>query len=507
MGETLERSALERWRRKPAEFIAECMINPETGKPFELLNAELRFIEHAYETDDRGRLLYPEQVYGAPKKSGKTAFAGMFTLTTTLIYGGTNAEAYCVANDLEQAQGRVYQAIRRICEKSPLLKREAVITANKINFPATGATVTAIASDYAGAAGGNPTISTFDELWAFTSENSRRLWDEMITSPARKISCRFVTTYAGFEGESVLLEELYKRGLGQPELSPALRAGDGLLMFRSHVPVAPWQDDRWLAEMRRSLRTSAYLRQIENRFVTTKSEFIDMGWWDACVDPNVRMQVADERLPVYVGVEASVKHDSTAIVVVSWDRTVNKARVVWHRIFQPTPQEPLNFEATVERALLELRNKFAVRKVWFDPYQLQSSAQRLRGAGVPMEEFPQSVPNLTEASQNLYELIKSGNIVAYPDADIRLAMAHAVAKESTRGWRITKEKASHKIDVVVALGMAALAAAQRGPRETPKLVWESHGINYGPSRKEPLTALQRRALSRQSTWSSHTTIQ
>src|SRR5262249_29495806 len=39
-----------------------------------------------------------------------------------------------------------------------------------------------------------------------------------------------------------------------------------------------------------------------------------------------------------------------------------------------------------------------------------------------------------------------------------------VAIETGRGWRITKEKQSHKIDVVVALAMAAHAAMQ-GSRE------------------------------------------
>jgi phage terminase large subunit-like protein len=43
-----------------------------------------------------------------------------------------------------------------------------------------GSTITAIASDYAGAAGAHPVISVFDELWGYTSERSRRLWDEMI---------------------------------------------------------------------------------------------------------------------------------------------------------------------------------------------------------------------------------------------------------------------------------------------------------------------------------------
>ena len=51
----------------------------------------------------------------------------------------------------------------------------------------------------------------------------------MITSPARKISSRLTVTYAGFEGESVLLEEIYKRGIALPEVAPSLRAGDGML--------------------------------------------------------------------------------------------------------------------------------------------------------------------------------------------------------------------------------------------------------------------------------------
>jgi hypothetical protein len=41
-------------------------------------------------------------------------------------------------------------------------------------------------------------------------------------------------------------------------------------------------------------------------------------------------------------------------------------------------------------------------------------------------------------------------------------MSRAVALETRRGWRIAKEKAAHKIDVVVALAMAALGAVQQG---------------------------------------------
>ena len=41
---------------------------------------------------------------------------------------------------------------------------------------------------------------------------------------------------------------------------------------------------------------------------------------------------------------------------------------------------------------------------------------------------------------------------------MRLAICRAVAVESSRGWKISKHKQTHKIDVVVALAMAAYAA-------------------------------------------------
>ena len=81
-------------------------------------------------------------------------------LTTTLIFGGNFAEAYCVANDLEQAQGRVFQAVKRIVREVPAIcGARPRSSPTRSTFPATGATIQAIASDYAGAAGANPIIS------------------------------------------------------------------------------------------------------------------------------------------------------------------------------------------------------------------------------------------------------------------------------------------------------------------------------------------------------------
>jgi phage terminase large subunit-like protein len=454
----LDSKALERWRRNPISFIEEALHDPETGQPFKLLPAERDFVKYAFAIGPDGKLLYPEQVYSAPKKSGKTTFGAIIMLTMILLFGGPYPEAVIAANDFDQAQSRVFTMVRRIIERSPLLRATAKVTTDKIIFPEFNATTTAIASDAAGAAGGNPNIAVLDELWGYASERSRRLFDELVPPPTRKVACRLTVTYAGFEGESALLEELYKRGMAQPEIAPSLHVGDGILMAWHHEPVALWQTQAWLDEMRRSLRPNQYLRMIENRFVTTESSFVDMQAWDACVDPDLGRVVADRALSIFVGVDASVKRDSTAVVAVTWDREAQKVRLVLHRVFQPSPDDPLDFEASIEDTLLGLRASFHVVKVLFDPYQMQATAQRLARAGLPIEEFPQSVPNLTAASQNLFELITGRNIVLYPDAPMRVAISRAVALETSRGWRIAKEKQSHKIDVVVALAMAAHAA-------------------------------------------------
>ncbi|HJU11105.1 MAG TPA: terminase large subunit [Candidatus Binataceae bacterium] len=465
MADSNQSSAIKRWKRDPCAFIREVLVNPENNKPFELYPAQVQFLREALTLKRDGTLPYSELVYSTPKKGGKTATTAMAMLYVMFVLGGRFGEGFCCANDFEQAQGRIFQAIVRIIEASPLLRGSAKISSDKIVFTSTGSVITALASHYASAAGSNPNFITFDELWAYQSTAAERMWDEMIPVPTRAVSARWTATYAGYEGESTLLEGLYKRGLQGEQIGPDLYRNGGLLMLWSHDPVAPWQTQRWLDQMREQHRPNAYLRQVENRWVSSESSFVEMDWWDACTDSDLSPLLAEPNLPVWVGVDASVKRDSTAIVCAAFIE--EKVRLVWHRIFQPSPHNPLDFEATIERTLLELRRRFYVKEVRFDPFQLVAVAQRLALQGLPMVEFPQSVPNLTEASSNLYELVKGRNLRVYPDDEIRLAVSRAVALETSRGWRIAKEKQSHKIDVIVALAQAALGAVQQGQRHQP----------------------------------------
>jgi hypothetical protein len=168
---------------------------------------------------------------------------------------------------------------------------------------------------------------------------------------------------------------------------------------------------------------------------------------------------------------------------VALDTRTDKVRLVTHRIFQPSSKAPLDFEATIERTLLEWKQRFALRGCHFDPYQMAATAQRLTRAGVRMIQFPQTPANLTAIGSNLFELIRARSIAAYPDNDISTALSHAIVKETARGLQITKEKSSHKIDIVIALAMAAHAVVQRPHVEEVKIVSPfiaSRGPRYFP---------------------------
>jgi hypothetical protein len=235
---------------------------------------------------------------------------------------------------------------------------------------------------------------------------------------------------------------------------------------------------------------------IENRFVTSEASFIGLAAWDACVEPNMHPVIDNKELPVFIGVDASHKHDHTAILVVARDGP--RLRLVTHRIFKPDPRDPIDFEAAIEATLVSMAQRFSVQRVLFDPWQMQSTAQRLLKRGLPIREFPQTAGNLTEASQNLYDLVQGRNLLMYEFGDLRLAVSRAVAVETARGWRIAKEKASHKIDAVVALAIACHAAVSMREPDEPPIVMPffhgknsgdiGHGVDFMPAASEPAPA-------------------
>jgi phage terminase large subunit-like protein len=406
------------------------------------------------------------------KKTGKTFVDAVLLAWRWLALPGQH---FTVANDMDQSAGRQFQQIAEMVRRNEYLRSNCRLTRSEIEFLPTGSTITALAVDAAGNAGANHLTASHTEMWGIIYEAGIRAFEELTPPPGRLYglpALRICDSYAGFEGESDTWHKLVDRGLTGERVSddwPIYLAG-GMLLFHMDGLEAqercfrgtPEEAAVYYEDQRATLRPGTFERLHLNRRASGEEAFIALEDWDACVDPDHRPQLPSRGLVIYAAADASIKHDNAAVVAVGYNRDVGKVMLVRHRIWQPTALSPLDIDGTIGEFLRELSDGYNLEGVYYDPYQLHDLSTRLRAEGLPMIEYPQSVPNLTSMGQNLFELIKAGNLLLYPSDELRVQAGHTIALQTSRGWRIAKEKTSYKIDAIVALAMAALAAVRVG---------------------------------------------
>src|SRR5437762_210937 len=172
---------------------------------------------------------------------------------------------------------------------------------------------------------------------------------------------------------------------------------DEIFMFWSHTPRQPWQDQKYYDQQRKILRPAQFSRLHENQWVSSESRFIEPGIWDRNVLPGLR---PDPTGALFIGIDASVKHDSTALVCLKYDKHSDSLVLADYRIWVPGPGAPMDFEATLEYYLRRLQGwNTSIEKILVDPYQMHRSLTTLQQAGLPIEPFPQTQPNLTLATE------------------------------------------------------------------------------------------------------------
>jgi phage terminase large subunit-like protein len=436
-------------------FIDRYIMRDEKGRPFSLAVHQRRIMMLAFQWDDKEQLLFNMLLWGEMKKSGKTFIAGCLALWWA--FTNSNTEIIIVANDLEQASGRVFRTLVQILKQNPDLAGSAKILMDYVTL-SNGTLITAIASEYKGAAGSRHSLVVYDELWGFSLERAERLFEELTPPPTETNAWILIVTYAGWSGESLLLERLYKRGLGGECIDEELQLyrKDDLIMFWGTVPRQPWQTEKYYKSQRAILRPNTFARLHENKWVTSESTFITPELWAGCVDLTHRPLLPSPEEPEYIGIDIGLKNDLAAVVRIRREDT--RLVLSGYRLWTPTAKEPLDLESTVEAYVRELASQGAVRVVYSDPWQAARTIATLKGAGIRIQDFPQTVSNTTRMAQTLYDLLKGRNLVLYEDGVLRQQAMNTTGIESPRGFRIAKEKASKKIDAIVALSMACCAA-------------------------------------------------
>ena len=110
-------------RKKIIDLVSWCEANVvlDNGEPIRFEKHQKKILGRAFKVDSGGKLSYSTVVYSCPKKSGKTCVGAVVALWFAYELE-PGAEVILAANDLEQSTGRAYREVRKMVERSPVLK-------------------------------------------------------------------------------------------------------------------------------------------------------------------------------------------------------------------------------------------------------------------------------------------------------------------------------------------------------------------------------------------------
>jgi phage terminase large subunit-like protein len=427
-----------------------------SGEPLVFTNWQKWLLRSLYERSDvTGRLRYRRALIGLPRKQGKSLMMSAVGVYG-MIAGESGSEVYAVANDRQQARIIFNEAKQQIVN-SPLLAAESKVYRDAIEMPRFGSVFRVLSSDFKGQAGLNPSLVLFDELWG---QNNSDLYDQMTLGSGARIEPLTVSiTTAGYDLDS-LAGKLYQYGkqvaMGEVE-------DDQFGFWWWEAPEDCKVDDRkaWqvsnpnlaeglldpddLAVAVKQTSEMGMRRWRLNQWVRSQESWLPVGAWEQCVSD---LQF-DSQLPVWVGIDMALKHDTIAVCVAQpqADRVVLRSK-----IWQPE-QEGVDVVA-VEHYLRELHNQFQVQEFAFDPAYFQRSAEALSDDGLPMVEFPQSGARMIPACGNAYEMIVNQKIAHDGSPTFTDQVLSAAQRMTDTGWRLSKGKSKRKIDACIAMVIA-----------------------------------------------------
>jgi hypothetical protein len=231
--------------------------------------------------------------------------------------------------------------------------------------------------------------------------------------------------------------------------------------------------DQYYAGQEATLPPQAYHRLHLNEWVGAESSFVPMEAWDQCGKIHPIKPLTDgERTKIIIAADAAVTGDCFGAVAVQ--RCPHDSNCVDIRALKKwDPKESggvIQLEEP-EAFLREACKRNNVVQICYDPYQMENMAQRLRKEGIAWVEPFTQVGDRLKADSALYDMIIGRQIhfwhseECYGDyrcscmmKDLREHISNANAKMQVNEdskLRIVKKVSGKKIDLAVALSMAA----------------------------------------------------
>ncbi|MDG0868004.1 hypothetical protein GKO46_13120 [SAR202 cluster bacterium JH702] len=381
----------------------------------------------------RYRLVYFELARGHAK-----SFSGAAEALTTAFFE-QNANIYIAAVDKQQAE-ICFAHLSGMVRRNPRLAGSVDLGRWVATVKATGSTITVLSSDAASSYGlggtGQAFIVIADELamWA-----NRDFFDALWSATGKVSMWRFIVlSNAGFD----------KQGLAWT-LREQARTEPWAYLYAPEGIQASWLSSEWVEQMRSTLPPEVFMRLIENKWTEGSGSFITRTMLDTCIDPQWSPQLFGSGRTRYVAaLDLGLVHDRTALAVCHME--AGQPTLDYLRVWEGNQAQPVSIEA-VEDELLAVSRRFRLRKMFFDPWQLQASMQRLRRK-LPVTEFRFTAESVRRLSEALYTAISTGRMRFYPDKELESELLALNAVQKGYGWRVDHSSGSYS-DRAMAIGM------------------------------------------------------
>jgi phage terminase large subunit-like protein len=381
--------------------------------------------------------------------SSKTSDLAGIALAVLLTQFPGGARCYALASDRDQGR-LLLDAIEGFITRTPMLEGAFDVGAWRVTSLANGASLDVLAADAAGAWGLRPAFVIVDEIsqWQSTSA-PRRLWEAVSSAVAKSPSTRLVVlTTAGDPAH------WSRKVLDHALVDPLWRVNE------VHGP-APWMDEQRLAEQRRRLPESSYMRLFENVWTASEDRLTNLEDLRTCVTLDGPQEPVAGRKYV-VGLDVGLKHDRTVAAVCHAERNGDKTTVVLDRMFvwSGSRARAVQLSAVGDTLLLATRRYHGARVI-FDPYQAADLTQRLKARGVSVTEFTFSSASVGRLGSILHLLLRN-HALALPDDEALVdELANVRLRETSPGvLRIDHDPDQHD-DRAIALALAAQHLVER----------------------------------------------
>lgn len=416
----------------------------DNGKPIKLESFQKEILRNIFQTKEKGKRKYNLALLGVPKKNGKSTLASGVALYM-LFADVPNAEVYSVAGDKDQAK-IIFQMTKRAIERNQMLLDSVKIYKDEIVVPSTNSIYKVLSADAPTAHGLNPSCVIFDELW---NQPNRDLYDALTQSPVRKQPLTFVVTYAG-TNQTSLLYQLYQMGMKKTDKK--------MYFFWSEKNLASWITDEYLEQQKNRLPAHIYQRLHENKWTQGKNAFITKEEVEECKDYALKPKLNGKSdIKYYLAVDLGLTRDRTVLTVCHKNREDSLIYLDYIKTYQGTKNNPVLI-SDVESDILWANQNFSVERNILDPWQMKSTAQRMKSL-VKIEEFTFTSSSIQKLSQNLYYLFHNKLVRIFPHELLEEELLSLNAEEKSYGWRLDHKSGGYS-DHVISLGMSSMYAVQ-----------------------------------------------